>query len=128
MTIPFYLSVYFHEEESRSSVTINAIVDICFLIDILVTFNTAVPVSQVREIDDRKEIARIYLRKWFWIDVLVTMPFDMIISFYNPSYSSYASLAKFIRIMKIVRLIRLVKLVKVAKDRKRMVALLSSSI
>ena len=58
-----------------------------------------------------------YLRKWFWIDVFVTLPYDSFIKLYNPSFSNYATLAKFIRIMKIVRLIRLLKLVKVAKDR-----------
>ena len=38
------------------------------------------------------------------------------------------SLSKFVRIMKIVRLVRLIKLIKVAKDRKKIAAILASSI
>ena len=45
LTIPFYLAIYFDEDEKKSSILINAIVDTCFFLDILVTFNTAVPVS-----------------------------------------------------------------------------------
>jgi len=104
------------------------VVDICFFIDIVVTFNTAVPVSQVKVLECRKEIAKVYLSKWFWIDVLVTIPYDLLIKLYDPSLHNVANLPKFIRIMKIVRLIRLIKLVKVAKDRKKMAAILASSL
>ena len=77
LTIPYYLAIFFFEEEERgSSLIINAIVDCCFFIDILVTFNTAIPVSQIKIVEDRKEIAVIYLKKWFWIDLLVTIPYD----------------------------------------------------
>ena len=92
------------------------------------TFNTAVPLNQVTIVEDRKEIARLYLKKWFWIDLLVTIPYDRLLSLYDPSFSNIVSLSKFIRIMKIVRLVRLIKLVKVAKDRKKMASILSSSL
>ena len=69
-----------------------------------------------------------YLKKWFWIDLLVTVPFDRLLSLYNPSFENLISLSKFVRIMKIVRLIRLIKLIKVAKDRKKIAAILASSI
>jgi len=69
-----------------------------------------------------------YLRKWFWIDLMVTIPYDLLIKLYNPSLNQLAALPKVIRIMKIVRLVRLIKLIKVAKDRKRMAAILSSSL
>lgn len=128
MTIPFYIAVYFHENESTSSKVINAVVDICFFIDILITFNTAVPLSQIKVVENRKEIAKIYLKKWFWIDLLATIPYDQIVNLYSPEFSNYATLAKFMRIMKIVRLVRLLKLIKVAKDRKKMAAILASSL
>lgn len=128
LTIPYYLAIHFFDEEESWSLIINAIVDCCFFIDILVTFNTAIPVSQSDVIEDRKTIAQLYLKKWFWIDLLVTVPYDQLIGLYNPEFQNVVSLSKFIRMMKIVRLIRLIKLVKVAKDRKKMAALLQSSI
>ena len=76
LTIPFYLAIYFNEEEKMASTFINAVVDSCFFIDIIVTFNTAIPISQVKIEEDRKLIAKMYLKKWFWIDLLVTLPYD----------------------------------------------------
>ena len=69
-----------------------------------------------------------YLKKWFWIDLIVTIPFDRLISLYDPSIQNMISVSKFIRIMKIVRLVRLIKLVKVAKDRKKIASILASSL
>ena len=103
-------------------------VDICVFIDIIITFNTAVPISQVKVLEDRKDIAKLYIQKWFWIDLLVTIPYDLMIKLYNPALHNVASLPKFIRVIKIVRLIRLIKLVKVAKDREKMAAILASSL
>ena len=77
-------------------------------------------------IEDRKEIAKKYLKFWFWIDLMVTLPYDVIVSRVDSDVSNIAYLAKFIRIMKIVRLIRLLKLVKVAKDRERIQSILLS--
>lgn len=88
LTVPFYLAIYYNDTtEKPSAILINAIVDICFFVDIVVTFNTAVYVSQVCVIEDRKQIAKIYLKKWFWIDLVVTMPYDLIINQINPSFS-----------------------------------------
>ena len=84
--------------------------------------------SQIKIIEDRKTIAKMYLSKWFWIDVLVTVPIDLLVKLYSPKATDFASLTKFVRVVKIVRLIRLIKLAKVAKDRKKMAAILASSI
>lgn len=129
LTVPYFLAIHFYaEDEYDLSFYINIVVDVCFFIDILVTFNTAVPISQVKVLEDRKDIAKKYLQKWFWIDLFVTIPYDLMIKLYNPSLQNVANLPKFIRVMKIVRLIRLIKLVKVAKDREKMAAILASSL
>ena len=86
LMIPYHLAIHFDDMDMASFAYANDIIDICFFIDILVTFNTAVPISQVKMEEDRKEIARMYLKKWFWIDLLVTVPFDRLISLYNPSF------------------------------------------
>ena len=56
------------------------IVDIFFTIDILVNFNTAIlkddEVNDV--IDDRKQIAIIYVKSWFLIDFISVIPFDFL--------------------------------------------------
>ena len=30
----------------------------------------------MKVVDERKKIASMYLKKWFWIDLLVTIPYD----------------------------------------------------
>jgi len=55
LTVPFYLAIYFNEDELIDfSFYINACVDVCFAFDIIFTFNTAVPVSQIKILEDRK--------------------------------------------------------------------------
>ena len=50
-----------------------------FLIDIILTFFTSVTDDkQVYEITDKWEIAKKYLKGWFWIDVLSILPLDLI--------------------------------------------------
>ena len=73
---------------------------------------------------DRKKIACIYIKFWFWIDLIVTLPYDIIIGSLNEQAQNISNLAKFVRIMKIVRLVRLLKLIKVAKDRERLHSLI----
>ena len=54
------------------------IIDGFFLIDIILTFFTSVTdESDFKEITDKRSIAKIYLRKWFIIDVVSIMPVDV---------------------------------------------------
>ena len=48
--------------------------------DILVVFNTAYYDDDVDLVDDRKQIAKTYVKGWFTIDLLAIIPFDKIIS------------------------------------------------
>jgi len=67
-------------EESDFSITLDYVVDLLFLLDILVVFNTAYYDEDVDLVDDRKQIAKNYLKGWFTIDLLAIIPFDKIIS------------------------------------------------
>ena len=67
-------------------------------------------------ITDRKEIAKRYLKGWFWIDLIVTLPLDQMMQMWYPKFKDIASMVKFVRIMKIVRMVRLVKLLKDQTD------------
>ena len=54
--------------------TINYFIDISFLLDIIFNFNTAYFDEDFKLIDDRKEIAKQYLKSWFIIDLLAIAP------------------------------------------------------
>ena len=51
-----------------------------FFFDILIIFNTAFYNDDMDLIDNRKKIAKVYLKGWFFIDFLAILPFDVIIS------------------------------------------------
>ena len=51
------------------------VVDSLFLVDILVTFSTPIPVHGI-EVTDRWIIAKHYLKLNFWIDLMACIPLD----------------------------------------------------
>ena len=54
------------------------IIDSFFFLDIILTFFTSVTdPKSFKEITDRKDIAVIYLKSWFIIDLLSVLPIDL---------------------------------------------------
>lgn len=54
-------------------------IDIFFLVDIMLIFNTAFYDDEMELTTSRKEIANDYLRGWFILDFLAVVPFDIFI-------------------------------------------------
>lgn len=113
--IPFELSFDFVLPTAMS--TISYIIDSYFLIDILVSFNTEYYYKGTL-VKDRRKIFFNYIRKWFWIDLVASFPFNWVIPDSGDNLSLFASGAtrqvikalKFVRIIRILRLIRIFKL------------------
>ena len=51
-------------------------VDICFCADIVITFFTGIK-NRLDVITDRKLIAQRYIRRWFFIDLVTSVPFQI---------------------------------------------------
>ena len=78
--VPYRLAFY-PDKQSNAWVVLYLAMDFCFFLDIIVTFFTSVPDdSTCTEITDRHEIAKLYLKGWFWIDSISIFPFDLIAS------------------------------------------------
>ena len=102
-------------------VMLELLMDIVFIIDIVLSFNTAyVKAGECILVIDRKEIARNYLKFWFPIDVAGSLPMDLILFFIdlargNSSFGgggggdsgSAVALVKILKIPKMMRLGRL---------------------
>jgi hypothetical protein len=58
---------------------INFTVDILFLVDVVVSFNTAYFDDNSILVDDRLQIALNYMKSWFVLDVGTSVPLDQII-------------------------------------------------
>jgi len=85
--------------------------DIAFLVDILVTFNSAMQDSSFDLIDSRAEVANIYLRTWFIIDVVAIIPLDQLIANDMNSLVRITRVGKLYKLIKVTRLVRLIKII-----------------
>ena len=54
------------------------IFDVLFFMDAMITFFAAVLTDDYEIIDDRKEIAKKYLKGWFFIDIVSCIPFGTV--------------------------------------------------
>ena len=66
--------------EYPNFIIFNQALDCFFLLDILVTFNSAIQDEYFNIIDKRNTIAKSYLRSWFIIDFVSIIPFNLLIS------------------------------------------------
>ena len=100
----------------------NAVIDIMFLIDIFLCFNTAYYDEDFVTIDSRCTIAKTYLTGWFFIDVMAIFPFDLVTTSGDSGSSTNANemirLTRLGRMYKIVKLVRLVRILKLQKKKK----------
>ena len=91
--------------------------NIVFIIDIFLNFRTAVKIDGVL-IDDLKRIRNAYLKTWFFIDFISSIPFDLIFVFagngdggeMGAKAISINKILKFFRIFKLLRMMRLTRI------------------
>lgn len=113
-TLPY--QVAFHERTTKTWRILSFIVDFSFLLDIILTFLTAVPDYEKKSlIVDKKVIAKKYLKSWFIVDVISIMPFDLLFESKNGYLYNLGKFSRFARFTKMLRLLRIVKMTKLVK-------------
>ena len=105
-------NIAFEGDELVDPLVFDLIVDISFIIDIVLIFNTA----YYESVDDttvlvtnRKQIAKNYMRSWFWLDIVASLPIDLIVR------SSVNQIAKIVRMQRLQKLFRLIKIPRLFK-------------
>ena len=92
---------------------INSIVDLCFMVDVIVTFRTTfIHPRTGNEIIFPKSIAWGYLKGRFWVDFLASFPFDLLGELI---FGAGASALRLFSLLKLVRVLRLNRLIQVMK-------------
>lgn len=123
MTTPLHLayfdpSSHFHDSADTTSPKVwnifNNIIDLLFLADIIITFNTQVYDSDFVLFKERSKIAKTYLKGWFVIDAVAILPFDLIMG--SVGFNSLVRLTKIGRLSKLVKLTRLLRVFKVMNN------------
>lgn len=88
--------------------TLDFFIDLVFLVDIALTFNTAI-VDHTTEllVLDRSEIMRRYFSFWFWVDLLASFPFDLVL---QVTIFDKFTVFRAVRIIRTLRTFRVLKL------------------
>lgn len=116
VTTPIQIAL--QDDLGTAWITVNAMVDIFFLLDIFVSFMTAIYDDDFELIEDRTIIAQTYLKGWFFIDVISIMPFDRMISGSSngdtsvEDSSASSGISRLTKVLKLIKLLRLAKLNK----------------
>jgi len=100
------------------------VIDVLFLSDVIVIFNTAFYTENFDMIDNRKEIAYNYLKGWFTIDILAILPFDYILALGNYDVKM-VRIVRVGRLYKLVKLTRLLRILKLVKDKNKLMKYLN---
>lgn len=56
------------------------VIDICFLIDLVLTFFSAYQEDDFHMVEDRGKIAYNYMTGWFSVDLIAILPFEFMLS------------------------------------------------
>jgi CRP-like cAMP-binding protein len=108
--IPF--RVAFDQEATGFALFFDFFVDITFFVDMVIAFRTAY-VNKLNHLEwGSGVIACRYLKTWFLIDFLSTVPVDRIAGAFMGGDGSSVRLVKLVRIVRLVRLAKLVRILK----------------
>lgn len=107
------------DQESPQHIFLNEIIDLFFLMDIFVNFNSAVYNEYMEIIDDRKQLAKRYLAGWFSIDVMAIFPFDLILK--SADFNQLVRVARFGRLYKLIKLTRLLRILKILREKSNLI-------
>ena len=87
--------------------------DFIFLVDIVFNFNSAIyDEEQIGLECDRRTIAIHYLKGWFTFDVLVVIPFELILN--QSVHDNFSKLSRLGRILKLAKLFKMLKVFKLS--------------
>jgi len=94
-----------------TAMTVNIITDIIFATDILLNFRTGIVENEAENtiIMDAKRIRKAYLKGWFTIDLISTVPVSIIWEAIGGASSSDLAVMKVAKLFQLLRLIRLTK-------------------
>ncbi|XP_012157767.1 uncharacterized protein LOC101462046 isoform X3 [Ceratitis capitata] len=110
---------FFNDDLSTRWIAFNCLSDTIFLIDIVVNFRTGIMQQDNAEqvILDPKLIAKHYLKTWFFLDLISSIPLDYIFLIFNQvkDFSDSFQILHAGRALRILRLAKLLSLVRLLR-------------
>lgn len=112
--LPYYLA--FIDEKIFAFEFMESLVDFSFLFDVILNFNVSFyktdKSKESKLVRNRRDIAKNYIKTWFFIDLLSSIPFSLII---NSTVRLTSTLIKFTKLPKLYRLNKMFRLVKMSR-------------
>lgn len=99
---------FYEEDNSFAWVFVDYLIDSLFVIDIIITLNSAFYRSGNEFISSRKVVILNYLKTWFVLDILALFPFELVLP--SDSTTSNYNYFKLSRIPRTYRLIRMARI------------------
>ena len=113
--MPYYM-VFDKKTNSRDFIEI--LLNVIFIIDMILMFFSAFYDHKDRLVNNHKDIAWSYIKGYFFIDLLTSIPFGLIMQNENTSNTENAN--KILSLLKLPKLIRMIKLAKIIKVKEAM--------
>jgi len=90
---------------------LDLMVDVIFMFDVVINFNTSY-LEGPKLITSRRKIAKTYLKRWFLLDAVTSIPFEYIVGSLESGQSHFSKIAMLLKVARIARLLKLLRLVK----------------
>ncbi|OAF72008.1 hypothetical protein A3Q56_00198 [Intoshia linei] len=106
LIVPYNVAFKNIVEEPGSLITLNSLVDFFFLLDIVLNFHTTFVGPSGEIISESHSIIKNYLKTWFIVDLISSLPYDLFNFSINSSISSMFSALKVLRLLRLGRVLR----------------------
>lgn len=117
--LPVAITYFKHEDLTTSWIVFNCLMDTLFMLDVMFNFRTGFMDSKSSIVVlNPKAIARHYVRSWFAIDLLSSVPMDYVFLMFDTGGSTDGEpsvLYEFSRALRILRFAKLLSLVRLLR-------------
>ncbi|OMJ89843.1 hypothetical protein SteCoe_7925 [Stentor coeruleus] len=113
----------FQTVNDPSWLIINTIIDLFFILDVFVNFNTSYYEITGKLITNRKKISVNYLKTWFTVDLISSFPIQLLEDSGVTSSNHYLRLIRFNRVYRLFSLFKLLRFMKTSYHTKKFLSL-----
>ena len=122
-SIPFKISFQPVIMDNNDFFIISQITDSIFVIDMILNFRLAYIDKKGNTIEDGRSIAINYLKSYFWIDLLATLPFDIILEAASGVKKNSYELTGILKLGRLFKLKVIIGYMNVVEDLKQLMKL-----
>jgi len=108
VNIPIQICFRLNLPLSHPWLRMDLFIDALFFVDIIFNFNTGYINQESQFVHCRVTIAKEYMKCWFWIDLITSIPFE-----YMVQYHEVSILAKILKAFRVIRLLKVLRVIEV---------------